>query len=92
MLDEDRSPDQPCSGPGAGLGLMRGQRIWADARLAQASVIAEDVPLLTFDVDAPVPEFDPGSHINIAVDIGRAARGPHVYGDPIGARCSRGCR
>jgi vanillate O-demethylase ferredoxin subunit len=49
---------------------MRSQRIWADARLAQASVIAEDVRLLTFDVDAAVPEFDPGSHINIAVDIG----------------------
>lgn len=52
---------------------MRSQRIWSDARLARAEVIAEDVRLLTFDVDAPLLEFDPGSHVNVAVDIGGRA-------------------
>ena len=53
---------------------MRSQMIWCDAQLARATVIADDVRLLTFDVDGPVPAFDPGSHINIRVPIdGRPA-------------------
>jgi vanillate O-demethylase ferredoxin subunit len=53
---------------------MRSQMIWRDAQLASATVIADDVRLLTFDVDGAVPAFDPGSHINIRVPIdGRPA-------------------
>lgn len=53
---------------------MRSQLVWCDATLVAAETVAEDVRLLTFDVEGSVPQFDPGSHVNIRVAIdGRPA-------------------
>jgi vanillate O-demethylase ferredoxin subunit len=53
---------------------MRNRVEWRNARVASISEIADDVRLITFDVEGSVPCFDPGSHINIRVDIaGEAA-------------------
>lgn len=52
---------------------MRNHVEWRDARVAKTREIAEDVRLVTFDVDGAVPRFDPGSHVNIRVEIGGEA-------------------
>lgn len=48
---------------------MRNRVEWRDARLAAVEMIAADVRRLDFSVEGPVPRFDPGSHINLKVQI-----------------------
>lgn len=48
---------------------MRNRVEWRDARLAAVETIAADVRRLDFAVEGPVPRFDPGSHINLRVQI-----------------------
>lgn len=49
---------------------MRNLVEWRDARVAGIKQIADDVREIIFAVEGAVPRFDPGSHINIRVEIG----------------------
>ncbi len=51
---------------------MRNRIEWRDAKVAETKQIADDVRLVSFAVDGSVPRFDPGSHINVRVEIGGA--------------------
>jgi vanillate O-demethylase ferredoxin subunit len=42
---------------------------WRNARLVAIEEPAEDIRMLTFAVEAPLPAFDPGSHTQIRVTI-----------------------
>ena len=48
---------------------MRNHVEWRDASVAEIRRVADDVRLIVFAVDGPVPRFDPGSHTNIRVEI-----------------------
>ena len=53
---------------------MRNRIEWRDARVAEIRPLAEDVRYLSFEVDGPIPRFEPGSHSNFRVEIdGEAA-------------------
>ena len=52
---------------------MRNRVEWRDAHVLETRRIADDVRHIVFDVDGPVPRFDPGSHINVRVEINGAA-------------------
>jgi ferredoxin-NADP reductase len=43
---------------------------WRNARVAATALIADDVRRIDFDVEGPLPRFDPGSHTNLRVTIG----------------------
>ncbi|HEV7276056.1 MAG TPA: PDR/VanB family oxidoreductase [Devosiaceae bacterium] len=51
---------------------MRNAMEWRTATVTLTQQIAEDVRLLEFAVDGPLPPFDPGSHSNFRVRIGGA--------------------
>ena len=48
---------------------MRSQSEWRQATVAAVDNVAADVRRVTFDVAGDVPKFDPGSHLNIRVEI-----------------------
>lgn len=52
---------------------MRSRIEWRDASVAEIRQLAEDVRYIAFEVDGPVPRFDPGSHSNFRVEINGAA-------------------
>lgn len=48
---------------------MRNRLEWRTGRVQSAERIADDIRLIEFAVDGPVPRFDPGSHCNFRVRL-----------------------
>lgn len=57
---------------------MRMNTEWRQARVRSAEQIAEGVRRVEFELEGPLPPFDPGSHTNIAVSI-NGARAVRTY-------------
>ena len=50
---------------------MRSSLEWRTARIEAVEQIAGDIRMMEFSVGGPLPRFEPGSHINIRVQIGK---------------------